>query len=451
MTKRKWRCPQCRIRARIDPRGFPVRCVCGYTADSFTTGRPGQRSPSAASEASAIPCIHRSAAATGAVDCRLCGNPRTIAVYDCALHGTCTLSTVDRPSKAEHAYCPTCPDRQSGVGFQPATRERSDRPLRIFQWCPSLGTACGVANFAANLHVAGEHAGSTITTAAELPNPGTLAEFDVLLIQHEHALFRSLSVPPSLRPSVLFAHSPRVNLDAAGYITMAPGMVRTRRPVYVMPHPGRARPLEDRDVLRRRLGLDRFRLLIGSHGFTTPARRFAEIVDALAPRLRPLGGGLVLAAASHARQSRDAGLQRAAVELEAAAARHADVVHLERGFLPHDDVNARMQACDLTWCWTRAPSRPYASGVASDLYAAGTRLVVADKLQHRAVLGRPNVIAAPADFESFLAVLDEEIRIAATTEINIGEPVPRHDPSELDWPAQIGPLLAFLCNLKSEI
>lgn len=298
--------------------------------------------------------------------------------------------------------------------------------MKILQVCRSIGRHCGIANFAANLGA-----------AAGIPTEPAYRgqDCDVALIQHEHGLW----TPPDLRDvcgrirgrKVLFAHSPLVFDAADAFVAMAPGMVDTSKPVHVMPHPAYVRPLVDRAELRKRLGLD-FKVVVGSHGFAQPNRRFDMFVQQLLPVLEEVDGAVVIAAAEHFTAAQKYHLQFSMSKLRSLAGPR---VIVEADYLEAGEVNLLMQACDVAWCWTAAPSKPYASGVASDLYGSGSRLVCADKLQHRAVLGRDNVVPAPEDFAGFFKVLVREIRR--------GE-YPRHDASELSWGAQIGPLMEFL-------
>lgn len=323
---------------------------------------------------------------------------------------------------------------------------RPARRPRILHVCRTLGTACGVANFARNLHDAALCAGASIDSLRHASG-GEVGQYDVALIQHEHAFYlRHPEVLEQLSqqleavgvPRVLLLHSPVAEFDrlADAYVVMCDGMVETSLPVYRLPHPAHVLPAADRRRLREHLGLDRHRLLLGSHGFITPSRRFAAFVERLAPVCRSIGGALLLAVADHARSGR--AMQDARERLLRAARRHSDCVVLVQGFRPADDVNLLMQACDLVWCWTSVRSRPYASGVASDLYGSGTRLVVPGKQQHAAVLGRPNVVAGPDEFEPFADLLEELLR---------GGEQPRHDPRDLSWETQLPGLLDFLAGI----
>jgi hypothetical protein len=68
------------------------------------------------------------------------------------------------------------------------------RPLRVLQICPSVGTACGVANFAANLAAALGKQGFEVHTVAHF----RATDADVVLVQHEFGLFDTAALRSAL-------------------------------------------------------------------------------------------------------------------------------------------------------------------------------------------------------------------------------------------------------------
>lgn len=315
------------------------------------------------------------------------------------------------------------------------------RPPRVLQIAPTLGAACGIANFAQNLHDAASCENLPIET--HLAAPAELAGYDVALIQHERSFYcrsprvlerqaRRLEAAGIRR--VAFIHS-ATNLDhmVDAYLTMAPGMVETEKPVHTIDLPAYSAPPIDRQAARREVGLAAYDLIVGAHGFLTPARRFDAIVRRLAPAAAARNGALILAVSTHAKAGP---AHQAATDRLITEALRWPNVYIAHGFHARETINALMQLCDLAVCWTDVESRPYGSAVASDLYGTGVRLIAADKIQHRAVIGRPNVVAAPEGLADFLDVV--------VAEMAAGPPWPRHDPTPLSWPAAIVPLFDFL-------
>jgi hypothetical protein len=107
----------------------------------------------------------------------------------------------------------------------------------------------------------------------------------------------------------------------------------------------------------------------------------------------------------------------------------------------HVELNAQFQACDLLWCWTAARSSPYASGTCSDQYCSGTRLVVANKQQHAAVLGHQNVVAVDGDVRNLMRVLIDQVE---------NKDFARHDGSDLSWQRSIQAPAAFLKRISAK-
>ncbi|MCI0432966.1 MAG: hypothetical protein L0271_04860 [Gemmatimonadetes bacterium] len=264
------------------------------------------------------------------------------------------------------------------------------------------------------------------------------ARADVVLFQHHCELHsdaevRSLAAS-SPAPVVLFAHSPGAGALSGhvdGIVAMCPGMIGpTDKPVHVFPHPAwTPARLEDRPALRRDLGMPDACRIAGTSGYLRFERQFAEIAAALVTEAWRHDWFVLIAASPWRLQSpglipRLARLQR----------RFPDHFRFEYAFLDSQALNRRLQACDLLWCWTDAPSAPYASGSVSDHYASGTRVFVADKQQHDHVLHLPNAVAGPATLDAFLEGLIAEIHSGNR----------RHDPTAVSWDRCIDQFAAFL-------
>ncbi len=316
--------------------------------------------------------------------------------------------------------------------------------MRITQIATTYGRPCGVGNFARSLETAMNEAGIAVRTVTDIGDGVPAA--DVTLVQHEWGVFSgdehvravALACP---QPVVVFAHThggvERFDDVASAYVTMAPGVVGgTRRPVFVLPHPAHTPArLSDRAVLRRRYGMDGDAYTIGSSGFLRDDHEFDRVLARLLPRARENGWRVELMAS--------AWVQTRPAAFEALAALRDEYPHTFRystAFLEAAELNERLQACDLLWCWTREPSVSYASGSISDHYASGTRLVASDKLQYEHVVAMPNVVRAPAQLDAFVDRLVAEAASGARA---------RHDPSPIAWRRHVEPLAAFLRTVRA--
>jgi hypothetical protein len=309
--------------------------------------------------------------------------------------------------------------------------------MTILQVVTTYGRNCGIALFASNLQEQMEKIGIEVETIASMN--GDIPSGDVLLLHYHSELLTDESVrnicERSRCPVVLFAHSNGVDMllnTVDGFVAMCPGMVgQTDKPTYVFPHPAWVPPhLEDRKNLRREFDLPQDRLVVGTNGFLKFERQFAEIVEDLLPEAYRNDWFIELITSPWLLDS--PGL---ITRLERLHARNPNHFRFEYAFLDAVTLNRRLQACDLLWCWTKASSSPYASGVISDQYASGTRVFAADKQQHRHVLGLPNTVAGPDALAQFVDRLVVELRDGERQ---------RHDPALVSWDNCIHGFAAFL-------
>jgi hypothetical protein len=280
------------------------------------------------------------------------------------------------------------------------------------------------------------------TTATLSPAEGC----DVTIVQHEWGLFRAEDLhcfcEQSSTPVVIFAHSGGVESLAAtadGTIAMHRGIVALiEGPTLVIPHPAWIpRELQDRRQLRERFGLGDRSFVVGSSGFISGFRQFPEILSRLLPVIRDADGCVELMS------SRCGGpwcseWERIEPELDQLRQEYPKHFRYEGGFLSHEELNLRLQACDLLWCFTNRASSAYASGVAADHYASGTMMVLADVEQHRDIIKRRGTVAAPADLHGFVETLLTTIR---------DRRFQRHDPEAYSWLTASHDIIEFLRKL----
>lgn len=308
--------------------------------------------------------------------------------------------------------------------------------MKVLQVAISSRRRCGVGLFAEKLEAGLRCTGIEIETA---PRVRSDAAVDLVVLQHHQELFSEEEVialvDESPAPVVLFAHSEGVRelqRRFHGLVAMCPGIFApTAIPVFDFPHPAWTPPaLEDRARLRRELWLPRECFVVGTSGYLRFERDFTEIVAALLPEVRRTNGFIELLTSPWRLES--PGLLAQLKQLRASAPGH---FRHEHAFLEAKTLNRRLQACDLLWCWTAAPSSPYASGAVSDHYASGTRVFAADKQQHSHVLALPNTVAGADDLAGFIEGLLAEVRQASRE---------RHDPSPVSWARQLPAFAAFL-------
>jgi hypothetical protein len=308
--------------------------------------------------------------------------------------------------------------------------------VRLLQVSPTLGQHCGVAVFADSLAAELSPLGIHVTTIGELATP---VDADLVVLQYHEELMGE----PEIRafrasvacPLVLVAHSSGIGglLDVIdGVMSMSPGIipVAATPPTLVFPHPcWTPERLSDRDATRARFGLRQSRT-IGTCGFLRFERQLVEMLSALLPHAVELGWSVQLTTSPWRIDS--PGVIEGIRSLDR---RYPGTLAWVHEHLPTEELNLRLQACDLLWCWTRAPSMAYASGVASQQYASGTRIVAADKQQHEHILVLPNVVRAPVVLDDFAAEVVKQMRHADGC---------RHDPSVISWERQARKVAQFL-------
>lgn len=316
---------------------------------------------------------------------------------------------------------------------------------RIAQVSRTDGQACGIAYFARRLHEELCARGFAVETVDDLgPCPGA----DVVVLQHHPELFDDSEVRRYCRrhgvPVVVLGHEPGIERfrDAAGLATLAPGSLPvTDRPTFGRLHPAwfPAR-LADRDALRRELGLPVNALIVGTSGHLRFEREFPAIVRLLLPVVVREGWYVHLATTPWKKES--PGLVDA---LQALAGEATASFSFTTERLSAPELNARLQACDVLWSWTRSPSRRYASGALADQYASGTRVVAARKLQYEPVLALPNTVPAPSALAPFVEALIAESRAVAAARRRGEES--RHDPGSVGWDPFVRDFSKFLADV----
>lgn len=312
--------------------------------------------------------------------------------------------------------------------------------IKVLQIATTYGQQCGVGNFARRAEEALSRAGVRIQTSTELALD---ARADVILLHHEWGLFPSDDTVHRFcssveRPVVMFSHSPGTEGFApvvAGFVVMCQGVVgRTGKPVFMFPHPAwTPERLAERGELKSRFGLADKSIVIGSSGFLLPRREFPEVLAQLLPAAAENDWFVDLVTSRWMRP-----VSSVEPRLDHLLKEYPRNFRYGKTFLTNEQLNLRLQACDLLWCWTSKDTGPYASGVVSDQYASGTRSVVADKRQHRHITTLPNAVRAPASRPEFVDAVIAEART---------EQFPRHDPDLVSWRHWSARLIGFLATL----
>lgn len=309
--------------------------------------------------------------------------------------------------------------------------------MKILQIVKTYNQNCGIAFFAKNLQEQMKKIGIKIETISTevtcIPS-----SFDTILL-HYHSELLNYNEVSKIRgmnqcPLILFTHSNVIQklielVD--GSIAMCSGMIpHNDKPKYIFPHPAWVpKHLEDRLVLRNKYKLPTNATIIGTNGFLKFERQFVEILSRLLPHAKDNNWFIYLITSPWYIES--PGLKS---ELERFSTKYSAFFKFEYNFLEKNVLNQKLQACDILWCWTKAPSSSYASGVISDQYASGTHIFATNKLQHKHVIELPNVTIGSDELDLFVEQLIYVIKHGKNQ---------RHDPSIISWKHHIKKLALF--------
>jgi hypothetical protein len=312
--------------------------------------------------------------------------------------------------------------------------------MRVLQVSPTTDRHSGVAVFADSMARAFATVGVDVTTVTALDGP---SEADLVLVQQHENLVTAAELrviaEQAQRPVVLLTHSAGfepVLGHVAGTMAMVPGLVASAPglPTHLFPHPAYAPDeLDDRRDIRPGLRLPVDRRIVSTSGFLRFERQLPQTLAYLLPQAAELGWLVQLVTSPWYIPS--PGLLD---EIAAVGSRYPEHFRHWHEHLSTEKLNLRLQASDLLWCWSKAAPAPYASGVVSQMYGSGTRIVAADRLQHEHVLRLPNVVRGPTTLSGFV---DEVVR-----QMREGDQ-PRHDPSPVSWNVLIRDITHFLSGV----
>lgn len=304
--------------------------------------------------------------------------------------------------------------------------------MKILQVIPSYKKVCGVFFFACNLEFHLQKEGLDIETA-ECFRDG----YDLYLVHYIKPFYGSDILQfraNSSKRVVLFFHHERHREHwtrglAEGYIAMNEGILRQcKERKLIVPLPAFVQDLRNREELKKQYGLEN-RFTIGSNGFVCKKRCFVKIVDQLLADTDCFVD--LLATRHHEWDHVDIENQ-----LYLRMNDNPDRFRCDFSKLSHSDLNYRLQACDLLWCWTDTASSSYGSAVASDHFGSGTRMILPNLSQHKHVFRNQNVVVTEPSLDQFIKVLIAEANAGHNT---------RHDPQMLSWDA-ISPKIALFLN-----
>lgn len=290
--------------------------------------------------------------------------------------------------------------------------------LTIANVSPTAMSNCGIGNFSMNMNDAMNELGkaSFIVDPNEFPIKMPSAP-DVIIVQHELSwinenLINTVNFLKSLNEKAIvlllvhteLKHAKKENkkeikeldLMADGYIQMCQGMVDDGNfyedaPVLTIDCPGFF--IDDytkKEVveMRRRYNISEDSYVIGNFSMVSGHRSVRDIINRVSKKLRDLINRkeitLFISSPVNVRSGNSAEITESYTVLQ--NLEKIGIIKYTDNFHRRRDRFLMMRMCDLLWCWSDASGIRYASASCSDMYCSGTRMVVANILQHRAVV-----------------------------------------------------------------
>ena len=166
----------------------------------------------------------------------------------------------------------------------------------------------------------------------------------------------------------------------------------------IIPHPAIYFPKKDKESIRKELGLPTDRKIVGTAGFIAgTGKRLPILVREILKRLKD--DEFLYLATSFFKSDLLSTSRKEQILKEVRRLGKEDNFRLDTEFVDDETLNKKMQACDLLFAWNITPP-DYTfsqSGIASDMYASYTKLIVKDanhykfiKEQDKVEVGRPN-------------------------------------------------------------
>lgn len=273
--------------------------------------------------------------------------------------------------------------------------------MKLLQICPSLNKSCGVRFFSENLH----HFISNyceVQTVSEVSHPKILNKFDSCIIHYTNKIskIKAQEIQKNIK-TFLFLHNTKNNKDLIkGNYFILNKLAKTNHKNYLIPHPCYTEKIQERFELKKEKKLES-KIIIGTCGFYSEYRKLFEICKFLIDNLDERYF-IYLSCTPHFKWNSSKIINK----LKKISEKR---IFINEKQLSHKEINHNMQMCDLVWCWTSSPLNNYGSGVASDLYGSGTKMIVQQKPQHEHIIDRrKNVIKTENNFSSFLEIMLKE-------------------------------------------
>jgi len=209
----------------------------------------------------------------------------------------------------------------------------------------------------------------------------------------------------------------------------------------VIPHPALVYPNKDKMEIRKKLGLPLDKKIIGTFGFITgTGKNLPETVRHL---LNNLSSDEFLYLGTAFWKGGDLG-RKEAIEYVVSELGKENQFRLDSEFVSEEELNEKMQACDLLWAWCNVPKhgKGSQSGAVADMYGARRKLIVKDSAHYSFIGQQDKVLVGREDPKDFAIDVLNALRSEDLDDIQ--------DPEWLSWENQAVEYLDFFQEVLGE-
>ena len=322
----------------------------------------------------------------------------------------------------------------------------------------SYGDRCGIATYAERLtnalnNVKKDKAGNTVSVEAyqfiDKPQKNT----DVINIQFEPGVMPPQKLQKlankNIMPIVATVHHigylPQMWTIVDGYhfhnaeqYEDLPDQPWSKR---VIPHPCMVFKDKKKKDLRKKLGLPNDKKIMGTFGFITGTGKNLPITVMNIIESMKKDEFLYIGTAFW--KGGDFGRRK---QLEDLIKEHGmeNNCKLDTDFVSDEELNERMQACDLLWAWCNVPKKGKGSqsGIVADMYGARRKLIVKDSAHYSFIGQQDKVLVGREEPHMFARDVLNALRNEDLNDVQ--------DPEWLSWDKQVVEYLDYYQELMGE-
>jgi len=209
----------------------------------------------------------------------------------------------------------------------------------------------------------------------------------------------------------------------------------------IIPHPALVFPEKDKNELRKKYGLPKDKKILGTFGFITgTGKNLPDTVDSILMQLKD-DEFLYLGTAFW--KGGDMGRKE---HIESVVKKYGkeNNFRLDTDFVSSEELNEKMQACDILWAWCAVGpnAKGSQSGIAADMYGSRRKLVVKDSSHYSFIGQQDKVTIGREDPHEFINDVFDVLRK--------GDLNDTQNPEWLSWDNQAVEYLDYFQELLGE-